>query len=92
MNTHRAVQVPPSIRRSAVQAIPSAQVRGHAPAPLTIAVSHDSPPATTPSPQAREQSGSFIVAQPEGQHPSEPMEQTVTAFGTQAAEQSPVVP
>lgn len=51
-----------------------------------MATSHDSPAWTTPSPQVREQSGSWAAVQPAGQQPSE-APQAVMAVETQAAVQ-----
>ncbi len=55
---------------SVVQALPSAQLVGQAPAPLEMAVSHFSGGSTTPLPQLAEQSESFSALQAEGQQPS----------------------
>lgn len=87
-NRHRALHVLPSMRRSSVQGIPSAQVVGQAPTPLAIAVSQVSPASNLPLPQVAEQSGSVARVQSVGQQPSDVGEQALTGLSTQATVQS----
>jgi hypothetical protein len=71
---------------SFVHAIPSLQVRGHAPAsPSGIAVSHASRASTVPFPQVGEQSASVVESQSEGQQPS-PSTHALTRLALQLAE------
>jgi hypothetical protein len=68
---HEAMQVPPLTSASAVHAIASSQLVGHAPAaPAAMPVSHVSPESTTPLPQVAGQSVSVACVAPDGQQPS----------------------
>jgi len=78
--------------KSAVQASPSSQLRGHDPAtPVVIPRSQVSPVSTMPLPQTTAQSLSLPDQHPAGQHWS-PSAQAVICVATQVALQALAVP
>jgi hypothetical protein len=78
--------------QSDVQASPSSQVAGQAPAiPVVMARSQASSGLSTPSPHTAAQSVSRAIVHPGGQHPSPPMH-AVTGCETQMALQVPMAP
>jgi hypothetical protein len=84
----KQARVHPSIvpePKSSVQASPSSQLRGHAPAkPVVIARSQVSPVSTARLPQTTVQSLSLFAEHPAGQQPS-PSAQAVIGVATQDA-------
>jgi hypothetical protein len=71
---------PDPTKRSVVHAIASLHDRGHAPAPLVMAVSQSSGGSTTPLPHDAEQSLSLSDVHAEGQHPSPPAQEVIAVL------------